>query len=337
MKAWQYYTSKGGLENNLQLNANAPIPTPSNPSTQHVVQILTTCLNPVDYKTAELLPSFLIPKPATPSIDFVGRISKPALGSQMKEGQLVFGVAALSPLTGGALAEFSISPIEGAAKLPEGVSPTDAATIGVAGLTAYQAIIPHVKEGDRVFINGGSGGCGVFGIQIAKAVGCHVTTSCSTVNVDLCTSLGADEVIDYKKGSVLDALRKSGEFDHVVDNVGNDHQLYWKSHEYTKKSAKFIGIAGEPSIRHFTFTTSAKILPGSLGGGKRKFMSFLAEPKLNQLEQLGSWMAEGKVKAVIDSRFPFEQAPDAFKRLKTGRAKGKIAIDVTSSDIKDKE
>jgi NADPH:quinone reductase-like Zn-dependent oxidoreductase len=75
--------------------------------------------------------------------------------------------------------------------------------------------VPHVKQGDRIFINGGSGGCGVFGIQFAKAAGCYVVTSCSTPNTELCRSLGADEVVDYKKTSVLEALDASQvKFDH---------------------------------------------------------------------------------------------------------------------------
>jgi alkaline phosphatase D len=83
--------------------------------------------------------------------------------------------------------------------------------------------VPHVKSGDKVFINGGSGGTGCFGIQIANAVGCHVTTSCSTANVEFCKSLGAEEVVDYRKGSVIEALKASGvKFGHVVDNIGTD-------------------------------------------------------------------------------------------------------------------
>lgn len=99
---------------------------------------------------------------------------------------------------------------------------------GVAGLTAYQSIVPRVKQGDRVFINGGSGGVGCFGIQLAKVVGCHVTTSCSERNVELCRRLGADGVVDYTKVSVADALKEKGwKFDHVVDNVGTNEELIW--------------------------------------------------------------------------------------------------------------
>ena len=145
-----------------------------------------------------LLSWLAIPKPAIPGIDIVGRIVKPANGSSLKTDQLVFGAASASALAGAGLAEYAAVPSNGVVTVPSGMDLIDAASIPVAGLTAYQSIIPHVKPGSRVFLNGGSGGVGVFAIQIAKAVDCHVTTSCSTTNVELCKSLGADEVIDYK-------------------------------------------------------------------------------------------------------------------------------------------
>ena len=327
MKAWQYSTTTGGLENNLKLNSSAPIPSPK--PDQHLVRILATALNPVDYKPAEvgLVNRFMISKPATPGIDFVGRMVKPASGSSFKEGDLVFGNGALSTFAGGCLREYHAVPTIGTLPLPKGVDPLDAATVAICGLTAYQSIVPHVKDGSRVFVNGGSGGTGVFGIQIAKAVGCHVTTSCSTPNVDLCKSLGADEVIDYKKGSVLEALKKMQPFDHVVDNVGSNQELYFKAHEYTKPSAIFLCVAGAPTLDYMLFSTRGKMLPSFFGGGKRKFATMFAETKIEQLKQIGDWMAEGKIKAVIDSKYPFEQAVEAFKKQKTGRAKGKIVVE----------
>jgi len=219
--------------------------------------------------------------------------------------------------------------------LTDGVDPVDAGTIGVAGLTAYQSIVPRVKKGDKVFINGGSGGTGVFGIQIAKAVGCHVTTSCSTTNVDLCKSLGADEVIDYKKQSVIEALKASGQkFDHAVDNVTGDKELYWRCHEYMQPGALYILVGGSPSFGHIADALKRKTLPRFLGGIKGNVEGFWPEPKSEDLEQIGKWMKEGKVRAVIDQKFLFEEAPRAFEKLKTGRAKGKIVVDVASETYK---
>lgn len=230
-----------------------PLPTPK--PDQHLVKVLAAALNPVDYKPAEIpgVARFAITKPATPGIDFAGTLVQPAAGSSLEPGQLVFGSCGTSVLAGGALREFSVSGVKSTCAIPDGVDPVDAATIGVAGLTAYQSIVPHVKSGDKVFINGGSGGTGVFGIQIAKAVGCHVTTTCSTANVEFCRTLGADRVIDYKQETVLDVLLKADgpEFDHAVDNVGSDEQLPLQCHKFLRPGALFIivgggGLAQEP-------------------------------------------------------------------------------------------
>jgi NADPH:quinone reductase-like Zn-dependent oxidoreductase len=331
VKSWQYSSTKGGLDKNLNINPSAPLPKPK--PNQNLVQVIATALNPVDYKPAEvpLVGRLIVPKPTTPGIDFAGCIVTPATGSSLKRGQLFFGASGTTPFAGGALSEFTLTEKENAVALPNGVDPIDAATIGVAGLTAYQSIVPKVKKGDKVFINGGSGGTGVFGIQIAKAVGCHVTTTCSTANVELCKSLGADEVVDYEQSNVVEALKASGhKFDHVVDNVGADPKLYWHCHEYTKPGAVYVMVGGTPSLGSAFDTFKMMLWPGSLGGGRRKFTGFFPKPKYEDLEQIGTWMKEGKVKAVIDQKFSFEQAPKAFEKLKTGRAKGKIVVDVAS-------
>lgn len=272
----------------------------------------------------------LVSYPATPGLDYAGVIVTPADGSPLKPGQLVFGVAGSSPLAGGALAEFALVQEKHAILIPEGMSALDASTIGVAALTAYQSIVPRVKKGDRIFINGGSGGTGTFGIQFAKAVGCHVTTTCSTLNVELCKSLGADEVIDYKTSSVIDALLASEKFDHAVDNVGNinDKVLWWRCNEYLKPGASYVLVAGELSVTSVIDMVKRAVLPRFFGGLKGKVDGFWPESKPEHLEQVAEWVKEGKVKVVIDHKFPFEEGNKAMEKLKTGRAKGKVVIDV---------
>jgi NADPH:quinone reductase-like Zn-dependent oxidoreductase len=334
MRAWQYNSVHSGLEKNLKLN-NIPPPVPS-PS-QNLIRTVAVALNPVDYKAAEipLIGRLLVPSAATPGIDFAGVLLKPASGSDLKVGQLVFGVAGTTPFAAGVLKEYILVEKGRLVKVPEGVDPVDAATMGVAGLTAYQSIVPHVKKGDQIFINGGSGGTGVFGIQVAKAVGCRVTTSCSTANVELCKSFGAEEVVDYRKGSVIEALKKSKvKFDHIVDNVGTDPDLYWHCHEFTKPEALYVMVGGAPTWSGLRNGLKRKLIPSMLGGGKRKFTGFFPSPKIEDLEKLGMWMEEGKVKAVIDTKFKFEEAPKAFEKLKTGRARGKVVVDVASETYK---
>lgn len=335
MRAWQYSSTKGGLEKNLHLNTSAPIPRPG--PEQYLVQVLATALNPIDYKPAEnpLINRLFIRKPATPGIDFAGYLVKAPAGSTLKRGQLVFGATGTNPMAGGALAEFAITQKNQLVALPDHLDTTSAATLGVASLTAYQTIVPHVKPGDKVFINGGSGGTGVFGIQIAKAVGCYVTTTCSGANVEFCRGLGADEVIDYRQNNVVDALKASGHrYDHVVDNVGNNKELYWRCHEFTKPSALYIFVGDELSLANIWENVKRKFWPAFLGGGKRKVTGFFAQAKPDHLEQVAGWMKEGKVRTAIDQKFPFEQAPRAIERLKTKRARGKILVEVTSEPLK---
>lgn len=325
-RAWQFTSAKGGLEKNLKINPS--IPQHKAKSDQHLIQVVAAALNPVDYKPAEV-PFFttFIKTPAIPGIDFAGRIVQPADGSPLKPGQAVFGAAGTG-FAGGALGEYITS--NRVAPLPEGIPFSHGASAVIAGISAYQSIVPFVKEGSSVFINGGSGGTGTFGIQIAKAKGCYVVTTCSTPNVDLCKSLGADEVIDYKQANVLSSLKSSGRmFDHVVDNVGSDDSLFWKCHEYSKPGSTYMQVGATVSLK-FGVSAAAKLLwPSILGGGRRKYAFLAADAKPEELSQLGMWMQQGQVKPIIDSHLPFEEVPKAFEKLKTGRARGKIVVDIS--------
>jgi len=187
-----------------------------------------------------------------------------------------------------------------------------------------------VKSGDRVFINGGSGGTGVFGIQIAKAVGCHVTASCSTGNVELCKGLGADEVIDYRKVDVTKALTEGGtKFALVVDNVGSPADLYRQCHHFLKLEGKFVQVGMPVSVGSVVGLASRFVLPGFLGGGKRKFELMQVKNKAKDFEQLAKWMKDGKVKAVIEETYGFQDAVKAYEKSRSGRTKGKIVVRVS--------
>ncbi|KAE9372833.1 putative zinc-type alcohol dehydrogenase-like protein C16A3.02c [Stipitochalara longipes BDJ] len=333
MRAWQYTTTEGGIEKNLKLNPDAPVPTPK--PKQNLVKVIAMALNPADYKNAEasLISRLLISKPATPGLDFAGQIITSGTESPFKADQLVFGVPSKWVFNSlGSLCEYTLADNDAILAIPDGVSLVDAAALPVTGLTAYQSVALRVKNGDKIFINGGSGGVGVLGIQMAKLLGCYVATSCSTANVELCKSLGADEVIDYKKGSVLEALTASGrKYDHVVDNVGNDWGLFWGCHNYTTPDAVFIRITLDMTLENGLNLLRKKAVPAMLGGAKRKGELFWPDAKLEDLSQVIEWVKEGKVRVVIDQKFLFEQAPEAFAKLKTGRAKGKIMVDVASA------
>jgi len=182
MRAWQWSVCSNTLEQAIQLNESVPIPTANRPLAlgESLIQVHAVALNPVDYKLAELpvVGRMAIPKPATPGLDFVGRVVEVGTDCNVKAGQLVFGK--LEPKQRfGTLGEYIIGSKAGTVPVPDGITIEQAATLGVCGLVTYQCLAPNVRAGDSVLINGGSGGTGCFAIQIAKALGCHVTTTCS--------------------------------------------------------------------------------------------------------------------------------------------------------------
>lgn len=329
MKAWQFNAISTTLEKSMTLNPDATTP-PALKDDQTLVEVVSMAVNPVDYKFAEvpLLGKMMIKRPSSPGLDYCGRVVSGK--STLKPGQLVFGRLD-QPTQFGTLAQYTVTPAAGTVPVPDGVSPEDAASIGTAGLTAYQCIAPNVKPGNNVFINGGSGGTGIFGIQIAKTLGCHVTTTCSTANVGLCKSLGADEVIDYKSADVVKTLSEGGrQYDLVVDNAASPAELYSSSHHFLQPNGKFVQVGGDVSVGAMATLVGRMARPGFLGGGKRKFEFIGVANKAQDFEQLAAWMAEGKVKSVIDQAFAFEDAPKAFEKQRTGRAKGKIIVNVSS-------
>ncbi|KEF60183.1 uncharacterized protein A1O9_05033 [Exophiala aquamarina CBS 119918] len=364
MCAWQFSSTRGGIEKNLHLNDAAPVPAHDAKalgSDKVLVKVLAAGINPVDCKIAELpvVGRLLYRRDATPGSDFAGVVARSTAKATstpggrggeeegaFSEGQLVFG-RLNQPVKHGTLEEYIVVPRAQLVRVPEGVDPVNAAGVGVAGLTAYQCIQPFVQPGraDRVFINGGSGGTGVWGIQIAKALGCHVTTSCSGANAELCKNLGADEVIDYRSTNVVEALKKAvsclspdsgpgsssqggAKFDLVVDNVGSPAELYWQGHHYMSDRARYVQIGVEPGTKSILDLVMKLAWPGFLGGGKRKFEMLLVKDNTQQMAQIADWMRQGKVKTVFHdgSPLPIEDGARAFAILKTHRAKGKLVV-----------
>ncbi|KAK3068199.1 hypothetical protein LTR53_014428 [Teratosphaeriaceae sp. CCFEE 6253] len=327
MRASQWKTTKGGIEHNLALNPSAPLPKNAHalPKDSTLVKVAYSTPNPIDYKLADMLP-FIFTKPATPCLDYAGTVVATTL-AHLKPGEAVFGKT--EPPAFGALAEYIVVGKAGCVPVPNGVSLKDAACVGVVGLTSYQSIAPYVKPGDKVLINGGSGGTGTFGIQIAKALGCYVTATCSGANVELCRRLGADEVIDYRANDVLASLKRSGrQYDLIYDCVFATPALYWQSQHYLKPTGTYLTIAGSPSVGNILDLLKVFLWPAVLGGGQRKFAFHTVASKPVDFEAIAKMMAEGQVKAVIEREFTLEQAGEAFAHLKSGRTKGKLVIEV---------
>lgn len=347
MRAWLYSSATGGLHKNLTLSSTAAHPRPQSPPSlskdELLVRVRAAGLNPIDYRIPELpfsMSRAMISVPASPAMDFAGTVVAHGAGVEfpVKAGDSVFG--RLDPGRFGALGEFVVAKSSGCAGLPAGVSPEHASAVGSVGMAAFASIVPYVPENlsasspsggggapFRVFINGGSGGTGTIGIQIAKLLGCHVTTSCSSRNVELCRSIGADEVLDYTKGDLVAALKAKGQvFDLVVDNVGSPSDLYSTCGEFVVPDGQFVQVGMGMSMADMRSMTSRMLLPAFLGGGSRKFSLAVAKNKHEDLARLGEWIAAGKVKVVVDEVFEFEDAPKAYEKLRTGRARGKIIV-----------
>lgn len=329
MRASQWTTNANGIERDMKLNNEASLPknAASLPSGHTLVKVAYSTVNPFDYKVAEtpVVGQYILAKPSVPGLDFSGTVVE-TKRPDLRIGDRVFGRT--DPPTFGCLADYVVVKEAGVYPISDGVSLRDASTAGIAALAAYQSIMPYIKPGDEVLINGGSGGTGHFGIQFAKAAGCRVTTTCSSTNINFCKQLGADEVIEYTKVDLISHLKSCGkQYDLIVDNVFSDRNLYWQCRHYLKPEGTFA-TPGDTKPAALKDLALAHVLPSWLGGGQRSFAFIRNEPNQNNFEQIAKWMQQGKVKPFIQEEFSLEDAHKAYERLKSGRTRGKIVVKV---------
>lgn len=140
-------------------------------------------------------------------------------------------------------------------------------------------------------------------------------------------------MIDYRENNILSVLSKSEKlYDMVLDNIGHNFELYWKSPNYTKPGAKYVQIGSQVSLSFIYDLAFRFLVPTWLGGGQRPFSFGLASTNFGDFTKLGQLVADLKVKPVIDDVFVFDDVPRAYEKLKTGHAKGKIVVRVASSE-----
>jgi NADPH:quinone reductase-like Zn-dependent oxidoreductase len=331
MKAWQY-ASGGNIDTHLKFVEDVRRPLLSGGKDEVLIEVASAALNPTDYKMAELglMTRVVMTLPKCPGIDFSGRVvSVSSDVADIKPGDHVMGM--LSPWKSpGALSQYVISPKKACRVVPATVDLDQAAGVGTAAITAYQTIAPFVKSGDKIFINGGSGGTGTFGIQIAKILGCHVTVTCSTNKMELCKGLGADTIIDYKTASVSGELLKMGKvFALVVDNVGNSPpDLITIANKILLPEGHYKFVGGNTSFDMVMAVGKNWAVPSFLGGPKHKFKPYFTGYNEEHFDQLAKWLSEGKLKTVIDSTFKFNDALKAYEKLKEGSNIGKVVVHV---------
>ncbi len=260
-------------------------------------------------------------KPKNPKIgaDIAGRVE--AIGSkvtQFKVGDEVFG-----EIGSGGFAEYALTKEKNLALKPAYVSFEDVAAVPVAALTALQGLRDHgqIKAGQKVLVNGASGGVGTYAVQIAKHYEAEVTGVCSTRNLELVRSIGADHVIDYTKES----FTKNGKrYDLIFDAVGNCSFAGYRRALTPNGTAVVAGFTTLPRMLLHV------ILLGSIASrfGSKKIGTMLANPDKQDLEFLAELLESGKITSVIDRRYPFNEIPEAIRYLETGRARGKVVINI---------
>ncbi len=300
-----------------------------------LVEVHAAGLNPIDTMIPKgtFKPILKFELPATLGSDLAGVVIEVGCGvTRFKPGDAVF--ANVFDLGRGAIAEFAVVPESAAAPKPTNMDFVQAASVPMVGLTSWQALQERagLQPGQKVFIPAGSGGIGTFAIQLAKHFGAHVGTSTSTPNVEWVRSLGADEVIDYKKQAFEQVL--SG-YDLVLGTLRGD--AIEKSLGILQKRGKVVSLVGPldaafARARRLSFVfrlifalMSRKIM--RLASKRGVSYSFLfVRPDGAQLAKIGQLLEAEKIRPVIDKVFPFEQAKQALEYLAQGRAKGKVVV-----------
>lgn len=313
----------------------ADIPRPAIKPTEMLVQVHAVGLNPVDNMIIKGMfkPFLTFQLPAVMGSDVAGVVVE--VGSQVtrfKVGDAIF--ASTFDLDRGTLAEFAVVPEHAAAPKPANIDFTEAASIPMVGLTAWQAIKERarIKAGQKVFIPAGAGGIGTFAIQLAKYLGATVGTTTSTANIDLVKRLGADQIIDYKKQSFEQVLKG---YDMVLGTLRGDE--IEKSLQIVNPGSSVISLIGPPDAafaRARGMNFLMKFLFGLLSSkiirqAKKRAANYsflFVHPDGRQLAEIGKLIEAKHILPVIDKVFPFDQTKEAMAYLETGRAKGKVVV-----------
>ena len=301
MKAAVYTKTKSGKVLAIK-DLEQPVPKDN----EVVLRVRAASINPLDWRM----------KTERPGVDVAGEIV--AVGrtvTQFKPADAVFGAGK------GAFAEYVCARAAKIAPKPETVSFEQAAAVPIAGLTALQALRDkgHLQAGQQVLINGAAGGIGTFAVQIAKSFGAKVTGVCSTKNVELVRSLGADWVIDYTRE---DFTQNSERYDLLLDNVGNRKLSAMK--RVLRPNGTCV-IVGAPKQMSAVFTWLLKVFARSLLL-RENFKFFIANINRDDLRSFGELITAGKVTPVIDRRYPLSETADAMAYAEEGHARAKVVI-----------
>jgi NADPH:quinone reductase-like Zn-dependent oxidoreductase len=295
---------------------------------QVLIKVHASSVNPVEWYGVSGQPLLLrlfngvgTPDQTRVGYDMAGTVE--AVGANVtrfKPGDEVFGGA------GGAFAEYVVAREKGAiVAKPASMSFDEAAAIPIAAITALQGLRDQgrIAAGQKVLINGASGGVGTYAVQIAKSFGAEVTGVCSTRNVEMVRSLGADHVVDYKQQDFTDGKER---YDLILDNIGNHG--FADLANVMKPGGLIVVVGGEkknPFLGPIQRIAWSKVAEHFVAP-KLKF--FIASVNQEDLELLATLVRDGKMKSVIDRRYPLEQAGAALEYLGGGHVRGKVVVTV---------
>ncbi|KAG2789548.1 hypothetical protein Pcac1_g1248 [Phytophthora cactorum] len=323
-RAYQY-EKYGPIEKELKIHSGLP----QRPlgSQQVRIKVHSAAVNPIDYKLAEFMGQMFFGKKA-PSVDEPFNIGFDVsgevveVGSDVKRIKLGDAVYASTPLNDmGTLAEYLVLDEDVVALKPSNLDFNEAAAVPTVALTAYGGMTTSAKlqKGDTVLILGGSSAVGMFAIQFAHDIGARVIATTSTRNVELVKSIGADQVIDYTKEKWEDVLAR-----HSVDalyDCGVEPSAWNDGAQLvlTKNTGRYITLLPMPE----------PVKEAKFGAQLIGFVSSV-DTSAKTLEVVTKYVENGKARPVIDSVYPFEKALDAYMKLKTNHAQGKLVVQVRS-------
>jgi NADPH:quinone reductase-like Zn-dependent oxidoreductase len=257
----------------------------------------------------------LRPKSPLLGCDFAGVVEDVGKDvTDLAAGDEVFGVRS------GAFAEY-VSAINVVRK-PSNVSFQEAATMGIAGLTALQGLRDHAKlqAGERVLINGASGGVGTLAVQIAKALGAHVTAVCGTRNLEQARALGADRVLDYTRD---DFTREDARYELVADVAGG--HSWFAMRRVLGPDGRYVVIGAHGNRRQLGHLAALRL---ESIGTSRTFKFFVAKLEKADLQTLADMLENGSLKPVIDRSYDLSEASDAFRTFGEGHVRGKLILTI---------
>ena len=315
----------------------AEMPTPELHDDEVLVEVHAAGLNLLDSKIRDGEFKLILPYrlPLVLGHDVAGVIVK--VGRQVRQFELGDEVyARVDDFRIGTFAQFVPVKEASLALKPAGLTMEEAASIPLVGLTAWQALVARadLKKGQKVFIQAGSGGVGTFAIQLAKHLGATVATTTSTANLALVKSLGADVAIDYKTQDFEDVLR---DYDVVLNS--QDGKTLEKSLRVLKSGGKLISISGPPDPefgKQIAAPGFVKLVMRLLSSGIRRkargrgvgYSFLFMKASGSQLREITRLVEAGVIRPVIDRIFPFESTNEALAYVESGRAKGKVVVNI---------